>query len=348
MSLEPFPGFVSLETHHCITGSMLHLYRAHGDAISEDMLLGIGAGLGFIYWHQKGAAPMLGGRANVARPGEEGLEVTAARRTGVRAERHATGSARKAEATLLALLEAGQPVMLQVDMGFLPYLHDLPEGFHFGYHVITVGGYEPATRRVLVADRDLPLHPVSLEDLARARGSTYKPFPPRHTWYTYDFAGRRSPRPEEIHRAIREVCRGMLAAPIANLGVRGIHKAAAEVSGWAARMDEASQREACMSAFMFIDAAGGTGGGIFRWMYARFLGEAAEQLGQPELAQAGRDLRLIGDAWQQVAAQFLQAARAEHPAESLHGIPPRLQAIADREAEMWSGLTQQLGPAPKA
>lgn len=148
-----------------------------------------------------------------------------------------------------ALLEAGQPVMLQVDMGFLPYLHDLPERYHFGYHVITVGGYDLATRRVLVADRDLPLHPVSLEDLARARGSTYRPFPPRHTWYTFDFAGRRSPRPEEIHQAIREVCRGMLAAPIANLGVRGIRKAAAEVSRWPARMDEASQREACANAF---------------------------------------------------------------------------------------------------
>src|SRR4030067_3088483 len=82
MSLIPFAGFRSLETHHCVTGSMLHIYDFYNHNISEDMLLGIGSGLSFIYWHMKGMAPMIGGRGNVGRPGEEGLEITAGRRTG--------------------------------------------------------------------------------------------------------------------------------------------------------------------------------------------------------------------------------------------------------------------------
>lgn len=345
MSLEPFPGFRSLETHHCVTRSMLHIYHAHGHAVSEEMLLGIGSGLGFVYWHPRGAPPMLGGRANVGRPGEEGLEITAGRRTGVRLVRHRTGSARKAEASLLRLLEAGEPVMLQVDLGLLPYVQGLPEGYHFGYPVISVGGYDPGSRRVLAADRDAPLHPLSLEELARARGSTYQPFPPRNTWYTFDFAGRRAPRPDEIRQALSETCGAMLDAPIANLGVRGIRKAAAEVSRWPKRMSEADLRLACHHAFLFIDAAGGTGGGIFRRMYARFLHEAADLLGDPGLDGAGGELYAIGEAWQETAALFLEAARHPSPAHLLAEIPPRLNALAEREAGLWGGIRARLGPA---
>ena len=77
MTIKSFNGFQSLETHHCITGSMRHIYDFYDHSVSEEMLLGIGAGVGFIYWHQKGMAPMIGGRANAGRPGEEGLEITA-------------------------------------------------------------------------------------------------------------------------------------------------------------------------------------------------------------------------------------------------------------------------------
>jgi len=44
MALKPLPGFKSLATHHCVTGSMhcIYVYNNHG--ISEDMLLGIGRG----------------------------------------------------------------------------------------------------------------------------------------------------------------------------------------------------------------------------------------------------------------------------------------------------------------
>ena len=49
---KALPGFRSFPTHHCVTGSMLHVYRFHHHEVSEDMLLGLGAGIGFFYWHQ--------------------------------------------------------------------------------------------------------------------------------------------------------------------------------------------------------------------------------------------------------------------------------------------------------
>ena len=88
MSLNPFAGFVSLQTHHCVTGSMRHIYAFNGYDLSEDLLLGLGEGVGFMYWHARGQAPCLGGRS-VTKPGMEEL---AGQRTGVTIGVHTTAS----------------------------------------------------------------------------------------------------------------------------------------------------------------------------------------------------------------------------------------------------------------
>ncbi len=244
MAVHPIPGFRPLTTHHCITGSLRHIYEFHNHPLSEDMLLGVGAGLGFMCWHMKGVPPMFGGRANFERPGEKGLEKMVGERTGVIVESHYTSSPQKAELALLDLLSAGEPVMVYLDMGFLPYFN-LPESYHFGGHAVVVAGYDAERSETLLADRDGVLHPVSLDTLERARGSTYKPFPPRNTWYTFDFSQKRGPKPEEVRQAIREVVTLMLQPPIANIGVRGIRTAAERVRLWHTVMADDKLQEAC-------------------------------------------------------------------------------------------------------
>jgi hypothetical protein len=155
---------------------------------------------------------------------------------------------------------------------------------------------------VLVCDRDVPLHEVSLAALAAARGSTFKPFPPRHRSWAFDFAAQRPPTPAEVDAAIEEAATGMLRPPIANLGVRGIRKAAHVVPRWPDALDAAAVRDACRDAFVMIDATGGTGGGLFRYMYARFLDEAAGVTGDGTLRDVARRLTEAGDRWQDAAA----------------------------------------------
>jgi hypothetical protein len=335
--LRPFPGFATYPTHHCVTGSLKHVYDYHGFPVSEDLLLGLGAGLGFVYFHIKGTDPFYGGRANVARPGEEGLEKTAGRRTGVAVESHATSSVRTAQATLRALLEVDEPVLVYLDMGFLPYF-ELPEGYHFGGHVVVVAGYDPDSGRVLVADRDKGLHSVGWDTLEKARGSLYKPFPPRHAWYTFGFGAARPPTSAEVRESIGEVCDQMLAPPIANLGVNGIRKAIRETTKWPQVLDADALRRTCRNVALFIDHRGGTGGGIFRYMYARFLGEAAAITGEHRLAGLGTELTAIGDQWEDVAAAFAQAAEARAPAELLETATLPMHDIADREEDFWERL----------
>jgi hypothetical protein len=338
MTVKPVSGFKSLETHHCITGSILHIYKTHEFDISEDMLLGLGSGMGFIYWHMKGTPPFIGGRANIERPGVEGLEKTIGRRTGVIVESFRTSSARKAEKTMLEILDAGKPVMIQVDMGYLPYL-DLPHDFHFGYHVIVVAGYNPTSRQVLIADRDKDFHEISFEDLELARGSKFKPFPPQHAWWTYDFTAAHPPKPEDILLAIQEVSKGMLEPPVSNFGVKGIRKAANRVLKWPESMEDDELRWTCFNTFTFIDAMGGTGGGIFRYMYSRFLEEAAVLTGERRLDEIGGTMKAIGDRWQEVAGIFKQAAAEDaEPKEILPETTAPLLEIADQEEWIWGLL----------
>jgi hypothetical protein len=338
MTIKPLTGFQHFTTHHCVTGSMRHVYAYNNHAISEDMLLGIGAGVSFSYWHFKGQTPFMGGRGNFERPGVEGLEKITGRRTGVVVESYTTSSARKAERALLEMLDAGQPVMIQCDMGFLPYFDFGDTDYHFGWHIVVVCGYDAQTRQVLIADRDAELHPVSMEDLEKARGSTHKPFPPKHRWYTFDFGGKRQPTPDDVREAIAEQAQGMLEPPISNIGVRGIRKAARRALKWPDQMDEEELRFTLFNAFIFIDATGGTGGGIFRYMFSRFLREAAEITGEARLNESADTFQHVGDRWQEVATIFKRGWEAEDPVAVLPETTDPLMEIADLEEAAWGRL----------
>lgn len=333
MTIQPISGFKHFYTHHCVTGSMAQIFRFNEHDVSEEMLLGAGEGVGFIYWHQKGQPPFFGGRAQP----KPSMEELAARRTGVKLGAHATISARKAKKTLLELLAAGRPVMLQVDMGFLPYFDFEGQEYHFGGHVVVACGYDADNDTVLISDRD-DLYPVPMEDLEKARGSTFKPFPPKNRWFTFDFREKCRPQPEELQTAITNMAALMLEPPIRNIGVKGIGKTAAMIPKWPGRLSPDELKWALFNAYIFISSVGGSGGGLFRYMFSRFLCETAVLLEDPRYEAIAQDFHRIGDAWEEVAAWCKQTAEAEEPAKLLAECVSPLQAIAVQEEEAWAKL----------
>jgi len=334
--VEPLEGFKHFRAHHCVTGSMRHVYVHNGHDISEEMLLGLGAGVSFSYWHFKGQPPFMGGRGGFKPP----LEEVTGQRTGVRIDVHRTTSARKARTTLLEILDAGQPAMIQCDMGYLPYFDFDGQEYHFGGHVVVVCGYDPQTDEVLVADRDEELHVVSMELLEQARGSTFKPFPPKHAWHTFDFGEKRPPTAGEVRQAIREQTQTMLEPPIRNIGVAGIRKAADLMPKWCDAISADDLPWTLFNAYIFISAVGGTGGGCFRYMFSRFLLESAEITAEPRLAQSAAEFERIGDQWEALAEWFRRVSEVDEPAARLGESAGSLRALAELEQTAWSRLRE--------
>ncbi len=333
MSLQPLPGFKSLQTHHCVTGSMRHVYAFNDCDVSEDLLLGLGEGIGFIYWHTRGQPPFMGGRASP----KPGMEAIAGERTGVKIQMHRTTSPSKARQTMLAMLASNQPVMLQVDMGFLPYFDFGGKEYHFGGHAVVACGYAAETEQVLIADRD-DLHLVSMIDLEKARGSTFKPFPPGNAWCSFDFRGFRHPTAKEVRLAIINQANAMLNPPIRNMGVKGICLAAERIPCWAQEMNTDEIRWALFNAYIFISPVGGSGGGIFRYMLSRFLQEAAVITGEARLVESAARFKQIGDAWESLAAWAKDVSETTHPAVRLGECVAPLLEIAKQEQAAWEGL----------
>ncbi|MCC7208883.1 MAG: DUF4872 domain-containing protein, partial [Anaerolineae bacterium] len=159
-------------------------------------------------------------------------------------------------------------------------------------------------------------------------------------WFTFDVAGARPPHADEVWDAVRAMTQGMLNPPIANLGAKGIRTAAERVLRWPQITDESMLRRTCFNGWIFIDATGGTGGGLFRYMLGRFLGEAAAITGEPALAACGETFRAVGDAWQVIADQFKAAADAPDPAARLPEIAANLDALSHQESAAWTRLRE--------
>jgi hypothetical protein len=334
MTLNMFDQFKHFETNHCITGSMRHIYAYNNFDISEDMLLGLGEGVGFIYWQQKGQPPFIGGRSTP----EPGFEEIAGSRTGVYVTGHTTSSAHKGESTLLSMLSAGTPVMLQVDMGFLPYFDFDGQEYHFGGHAIVACGYDSITRQVLIADRENDLHPVPLTDLTKARASTFKPFPPKNKWFTFNFANKRMPLDSEIFEAIDHQAELMLNPPISNIGIKGIRKASKLIPQWSGSMDQEALKWALFNAYIFISPVGGCGGGLFRYMFSRFLLESARITGNEGLTEASTAFHRIADRWA-LLGEWFKCLSADSNAQSrLPEAGMQLIEIADLEQKAWIHL----------
>ena len=159
-------------------------------------------------------------------------------------------------------------------------------------------------------------------------------------WFDFDFSLKHLPQAEDIRDAILDVCTYMLEGPISNIGVRGIRKAAHRVPQWPKIMDAEELRWACFNGFIFIDAEGGTGGGLFRYMYSRFLEESVKIMDNPKLANIGKELKVVGDKWQEIADLFKQGSEMDDPTPILERTTTALMEIAEREDAIWRALEQ--------
>ena len=152
--LVPFIG------KHCETTALKRVLDYHGLSLSEEMLLGLGGGIGFIYWYTKMMpSPFIGGRYGKIAD----FSANIYRRIGADVNISQTASPKRGYEELKALLRVGEPAVTYTDVVYLPYLA-LPEMAHFGAHIVVVFGLDEEMDKVYIYDRSMnPVTPKNVE-----------------------------------------------------------------------------------------------------------------------------------------------------------------------------------------
>jgi len=342
MNLKPFDNCPALDGYHCQTNSLAKIYNFYGHSFSEDMLLGLGAGMGFIYWKMKfGTEPyiFIGGRSN-----NKNFFRDIGERTGVDIQEISTSSPLKAQKSLLDYMAKKEPLMLFGDMGFLPWF-EFPVEYHFGGHTFTICGFDEV-ETLLISDIDPKqsglkkgfYNQVSLEQISKARNSPYKPFPPKNTYLKFDFTNYHDPTSADILSAINQTVESQLHPPIKNMGVKGLRLVASEIVKWPNLFTDHSLRMNLFNFYIFIEI-GGTGGGCFRYMYARFLKESAIILKNKLLNSYAQTFNASGNLLSQIGNLFKGAEHDQDIADRIQTTCKKLIEVADLEEMAFNQLS---------
>ena len=92
--------------------------------------------------------------------------------------------------------------------------------------------------------------------------------------------------------------------PIKNLGVKAFDLIPRSLMEWPKIYGDSELLMAMFNTYIYIEK-GGTGGGLFRRMYSRFLLEASEILDLPDLEAVSTEIAEAAKKWTQAAKLFL-------------------------------------------
>ncbi|MET9224436.1 BtrH N-terminal domain-containing protein [Lentzea sp. NPDC003310] len=309
-----YPGGV-----HCETTALGALLRHDGVELSEPVLFGLGEGLGFVYWDAKYLdVPFLGGRVKPAQ-----LTRTAAARLGVDLRVQETTSPRKAWRNVADALDAGRPVGLQLDCYHLDHF---TTKVHFGGHFVAVRGYDHDHAHLVDTAQQGGHVRTTLASLARARGER-GPMTARNLSFTIAVPPALPDLGDAVRQAVARTAHAFLTPPIANLGHRGIDKAARQVPRW---LDRAADPARDLPQAAALMERGGTGGALFRVLFRDFLGEAAAITDDDHLHEGHLLYAEIAPLWTEVADLITAAGRTGDRAH-LARASAVLSDLADRE-----------------
>jgi hypothetical protein len=272
-----------------------------GHKITEEMLVGIASGLGFIYWKMKQMpTPFVGGMNGGRFPTILGLAVD---RLGGEWKVLKSSSVKNAHRHLRATLEMDQPALVCADLGFLDYL-SLGGDDHFGMHTILVYGIDEVKDEAHISDRFATPITIPLSRLQKARASEYHPFPAKNKMMQVFMPEETVPLDEIIPFAIRENADFMLNPPISNMGAKGIMRWKKELRKYPKILpDDHTIMQALIEHFVYIEV-GGSGGSLFRRMYSQFLKEASKVMKDKELQKVSLLYDDICDDWSITAIQL--------------------------------------------
>lgn len=324
---------------HCESGVTSSLLSHYGLALSEPMALGLSASLTFGHFPfvKVGGFPLTTYRMP---PGSVygGLK----KALGLRMHRERFRDPAAAEAALDRELAAGRPVGLQTSVYWLPYFP--PEmRFHFNAHNLVIYGREGDDYLVSDPVFDQPQR-CAAADLRKARFAKGV-FAPKGLMYYPEHFERAFDLRKAVLAGVRKTWKMMLHTPVPLVGVRAIEGLARRIERLDATNPDPRWQRLYVGNVVRMQEEIGTGGGGFRFMYAAFLQEAGEKLGEPALLEAAQAMTAVGDQWRRFALAGAQFGRRKEGvglkelADLLRTVAAQERAVYD-QLKRWSRLAK--------
>jgi len=288
--------------YHCESSSMRDLFEFYGFPMSEAMAFGLDATMGFGFFDTTSKVSFipesdipffLGGKQGTIEPNS-----LACRLLGFKLRKQSFTSADKAWEESKKLINQDIPLILQVDLGYLPYFEE--EGdIHFGGHAITLAGYDEVDGIAYVGDSEFDgFQKIEIEQLKRGRSSEYGPnfMRPKNTQFSMKRRpdGKHPPLAAGVKVAIQKAVSNMLRPSMNSNGIQGLKLFTSSIPQWDEKLTgtvkDPEGKTISRSRLMFELIHGyietwGTGGASFRNLYKSFL---EELLTHPELKEGSK------------------------------------------------------------
>lgn len=331
-----FTGLRHRVADHAASGAMRDLLEHHrlsyaSGPLSEGAVFGLSGALDLRVRMVAHGVPAidLEGRA-------PSLEIDLCRHLAIGGELCTTDDPQAGWQMLQAELDAGEPTLVRADARELDYRGG---GHHDTRHAIVVTAYDTDAGLAWVSDHGFPEpQRCSLDALARARASEWGAEPVRHAILRLRPRRRLAEPRAAITAALRRTTdsmrgRGALPPyPNVRSGLAGIDALA---DGWSQLPEMTGPRLGeTLAAMRFrIRDGGGTGAALYRSLQARFLHEAAELLGAPQLSRAALVCDDLSDAWRAFAGAT-DDRDATHAHRAAQAPIQRVQALEHRHVEV--------------
>ena len=287
---------------HCSTTAIINLLNYYQIDLDEDLVFGMGKGLGFIYFkYPEFSFPYISGRGN-------NLVENAIKNLGFSCNAKG-GDFDYQLSRVVARLNNNRPTIIMVDMNSLDYISKrllkLNEYYPFSEHHLLVVGYEYCGDNLFLHLQDhlWPTFILEAKSLKEAwQALRVKPFPLNNYYYEdnlIDVKITKSDLKKIVRYAIYSNAHEFMNPynPVNTFsGVKGLDSFLRDFC----RLHEIypNVNEALNMIYLPLQKIG-TGGGNFRRIYSRFLSKAASLLGIKELAFISKEYFLLVTLWQQ-------------------------------------------------
>lgn len=294
-------NFRHLPGHNCVTTSIRNIINHYGFRYQEPMIFGLAEGLGFQFRMIEGLEhPYLSGVAPE-------LLQSFCRNLGLTYEVAEFDSDEEALADLKDHIDRQIPVMVQVDLFYLPYFQS---AMHFAGHRLIPVGYDE--RFIECADTGFPqIQKCPIDAFMEARRSEFPPFSPNRRRTRVDRMVERPFVEEMITKALFNVS----------------HKFTNHLHGCnllqiADLRDHLNAYANPRVLYTQIEKAG-TGGGLSRKLFAEFLDLAAQMYSRAIYDLASSNFSESAALWSRIATGAKEG--------NLEGTVDRLERIYDLE-----------------